>query len=297
MADGSKSIDELLEQARRLKAQTQQGQEDAKRSEIKTSAVTDTLKDIKAFNQTAKEVNGGYQLVKHTGLSVWNFLKNNWVSRAYMKVFNKFCYKKDKETGERKLRPTRAKAMILTTAFMASALVPGMIGTPARTTIGAVTEPVMDGVRMTAMMHKNEVMYLNDQHIYDAKENVWVVKGTTDPNGSVENTVLFKVKPSLAHDLWQWKNKGDPFFKPDRVVGPIAPGANNKCIVTYYGSRWRVANWLEAYPYLLDVKCESTPAANFNQAAKPGQEVEKPAVQQQAPVPKQQTAPIPAPSR
>jgi hypothetical protein len=304
-----KTADELLEQARRMRQATSQGGDIAKKTEIKGSVITDTLKEIKAVNETAKEVRGGWHVIKHAGLVAWEkvlspvyeFVKpvTSRIAKCYMWAFNKVCYKKDKETGEKHLSRNRAGAFILATAFVASAAVPGMVGAPARTAIGAVTEPIGDGVRMALFMHKNETIYLNDQHVVNEAENIWVVKGTTTPNGGVEETVLFKVKPSLAHDLWQWKTKGDPFFMPDRVVGPVAPGANNKCTVTYYGARWRIANWLQNYPYLLDVKCESStpmgqaPVANFNQAAQPGAQAQTPAPGAAVHTP----APAPAPVR
>ncbi|MEZ0261514.1 MAG: hypothetical protein ACAH80_10925 [Alphaproteobacteria bacterium] len=301
-----KSADDLLEQARRMRSASQQSGANAKKTEIKGSVITDTLKEIKAVNETAKEVRGGWHVLKHAALVAWekvlspvyDFIKpvTSRVAKCYMWAFNKVCYKKDKKTGEKHLSRNRAGAFILATAFIASAAVPGMIGTPARTAIGAVTEPVSDGIRMALFMHKSETMYLNDQHVVNEAENIWVVKGTTTPNGGVEETVLFKVKPSLAHDIWQWRTKGDPFFMPDRVVGPVAPGANNKCTVTYYGARWRIANWLQAYPYLLDVKCESStpapqaPANQFNQAVQ-GQ------TQAPTPAPAAVHAPAPAPAR
>lgn len=292
MADGGKvkSIDELLADARKLKTQVGHTVKDAQKTDIKGTVAGDALKKVQVLNDTAEEVKGGMTLFKETGKSIWHFLSRTWPVRAYGWLFKKLCYKTDKETGEKKLRPTRAKAMVLTTAFLASAAIPGMIGMPARATIGAVTEPIMDGARMATMMHKDEVMYLNDQHVVDHKNNVWVVKGTISPDGDVNDAVLFNVKPSLMNDLWSWKNKGNPFFIPDQVVAPVAPGANNKYLVTYYGHRWRLFTWLQAYPELLDVKAIP---ADFNGAAK--KDEAKPPVQQEAPAPtvRQQTPPAP----
>lgn len=304
MADGSdtKKIDELLRKAKLLQTRTGTGGEDEAepgilRKDNSGSVIGDTLKgvkegieSVKAVQATQKEVSGGYELVKQTGMSVWKFLKNSWPVRGYMWLYNKVAYKKDKKTGERTFRPKRAKAMILSTAFAASALVPGVVGMPARTVINAVTEPVMDGARMATMMHRDEIMYLNDQHIANADENLWVVKGTTNPGGSVDDAVLFYVKPSLAHDIWSWVNKGNPMFIPDQVVAPVAPGANNMYRVTYYGVRWRLATWLQAYPQLLDVQAISpAEAAQFNRAAAPQNRQEQ---QQQ----QQVTAPVTAPN-
>lgn len=295
MADGgkTKSIDELLADARKLKNQVGQTAQDAKKTDIKGTVAGDALKKVQVLNDTAEEVHGGVALVKETGKSVWHFLARTWPVRAYKWLFKKICYKKDKETGELKLRPTRAKAMVLTTAFLASAAIPGMIGAPARMTIGAVAEPIFDGSRMVTMMHKQEVMYLNDQHVVDHKNNVWVVKGTTKPDGDVNDAVLFNVKPSLMNDVWSWKNKGNPFFIPDQVVAPVAPGANNKYLVTYYGHRWRLFTWLQAYPELLDVKALPK---DYNEAAAKKDEAKPPVVQQQAPAPtpvQQQNTPAP----
>ena len=293
MADAAKtkSIDELLEDARRLRAQVGQTANDAKKTDIKGTPAGDALKKIQVVNDAAKEAHGATALVKETGRSVWNFIKRSWPVRAYGWAFRKICYKKDKETGEKKLRPRRAKAMILSSIFLASAAIPGMIGTPARHVIGAVAEPVFDGTRMVTMMHKNEIMYLNDEHVVDHAHNVWVVKGTTKPGGDVNDAVLLNVKPSLMNDLWSWKNKGNPFFIPDQVVSPVAPGNQTKYMVTYYGHRWRLFTWLQAYPELLDVKALP---ADFNANAKPGTPP-APHDQQTTPAPVQQTAPAPAP--
>ncbi|MEZ0226180.1 MAG: hypothetical protein ACAH83_16615 [Alphaproteobacteria bacterium] len=292
MADGGKvkSIDELLADARKLKNQVGATAQEVGKTDIKGSVAGDALKKVKVLNDTAEEVQGGMSLVKETGKSIWHFLGRTWPVRGYKWLFKKICYKKDKETGELTLRPNRAKAMVLTTAFLASAAIPGMIGVPARATIGAIAEPIFDGSRMVTMMHKEEIMYLNDQHVVDHKNNVWVVKGTTKADGDVNDAVLFNVKPSLMNDLWSWKNKGNPFFIPDQVVAPVAPGANNKYIVTYYGHRWRLFTWLQAYPELLDVKAIP---ADFNGAAK--KEEAKPPTQQEAPAPTVQHQNTPAP--
>jgi hypothetical protein len=295
MADSNakpKSIDELLADARRLKAQVGQTANDTKKTDIKGTVLGDTLKKVEVLNDAAQEAHGAKALIKETGKSVWHFLGRTWPVRAYGWLFKKICYKKDKETGERKLRPRRAKAMILTTAFLASAALPGMVGTPARHVIGAVSEPIYDGARMATMMHKNEIMYLNDEHVVDHAHNTWVVKGTTQPGGDVNDAVLLNVKPSLANDLWSWKNKGTPFFIPDQVVAPVAPGNQTKYMVTYYGHRWRLFTWLQAYPELLDVKALP---ADFNANAAKG--ATPPQAQTTTPAPAQQQAPAPkAPS-
>ena len=69
-----------------------------------------------------------------------------------------------------------------------------------------------------------------------------------------------RVKPRLAHDFWKLVNYGNPFYVPDHVVAPIAPGVN-QCQVTYYGYRmtssWisRLLRSLEFYPVMLEANC------------------------------------------
>ncbi len=294
MADGSsgkpKSIDELLEDARKIRAQVGQTTQDAKKLNIKGTVAGDALKKVEVLNDAAQEAHGVKALVTETGRSVGHFIVHSWPVRAYAWLFKKLCYKKDKATGEKKVSPRRAKAMILSTAFLASAAIPGMIGMPARHTIGAVAEPVFDGARMATMMHKNEIMYLNDEHVVDHAHNVWVVKGTTKPGGDVNDAVLLNVKPSLMNDLWSWKNKGNPFFIPDQVVSPVAPGNQTRYMVTYYGHRWRLFTWMQAYPELLDVK--ALPADfNANATKAPAANANAPQAQHTTPAPVQASAP------
>lgn len=293
MADGSsgktKSIDELLADARKLKAQVGQTAQDAKKTDIKGTPLGDSLKKVEILNGAAKEAHGGWALVKETGKTVGGFFRRTWPVRAWFWAFNKICFKKDKQTGEKHLRPRRAFAMVASTIALSTAIIPGTMGVPARHVIGSVVEPVVDGARMATMMHKNEIMYLNDEHVVDHAHNIWVVKGTTQPGGDVKDAVLLNVKPSLMNDLWSWKNKGTPFFIPDQVVAPVAPGNTTKYMVTYYGSRWRLFTWLQAYPQLLDVK--AVPADfNANAAKKDASKAEQtapaPVVQNQAPAPR-----------
>jgi len=296
MAEPSK-VDELLEKARRLKEQTGTPANDKGfKGQIKGSVIGDTLNNVKAINATAEEVKGGATFFKELGLTIYNFLKKSWPGRAYAWAFKKICYKKDKQTGEKHLSKKRAGAMILTTAFMATAVIPGMIGSPARTVIDTVTEPIYDGAMMATTMQK-EVVYLNNKHLVSHSDNEWVASGTVDKFGGSNESLLYLVKPSLANDIWHWKNKGNPFFIPDQITSPISPGNSQAYVVTSYGwQRWRVAKWLQAYPILLDAQpVTDQQAAAFNAAVKAGQNPFTIKVQSEAAAPTTQTqAPTPA---
>ncbi len=275
MAENSK-IDQLLAQARLLKEQSgKPANQNAAKAAAKAdqgglkgdSVIVDTLNDVKAIRATADEVKGGLNFFKQFGLTVFEKTRNSWVGKAYGWLFNKVTMKKDKETGQKYRSKKRAGAMILSTIFLASAALPLGIGGPARSVIGAVTEPIYDGARMTTMMH-TDIMYLNDQHLANHADNIWVVKGTREKGAGVDEAILFTVKPSLAHDVWNMAVKGHPFFIPDQVVAPVAPGNTQAYKVTSYGVRWRLANWLQAYPVMLDAQ-PVTPAqaTAFNEAA------------------------------
>ncbi|MDE1151196.1 MAG: hypothetical protein PW788_01565 [Micavibrio sp.] len=297
MTEASK-IDELLEKARRMKAQSgaTPANDAGFKGGIKTTVIGDTLNDIKAVRQTADEVKGGMTFFKQLGLTAFEKTRNSWVGKAYAWAFKKVCMKKDKATGEKHLSKKRAGAFILSTVFLASAAIPGAIGTPARDTIGAVVEPMYDGARMTTMMHK-DVYYLNDQHMASHEDNTWVVKGTREKGAGVDEATLFTVKPSLAHDIWNWTHKGHPFFIPDQVVAPVAPSNNQAYIVTSYGVRWRMAKWLQAYPVMLDAQpVTEAQAAAFNKAVANGEKPVIPApVSEHAQPAAQPSAPAPAP--
>jgi hypothetical protein len=293
MADGSNSeIDKLLEKARNLAAKPAPGSDPAKgeiKGGIKKSVVGDTLNNIKAFNQTVDTVRGGGSLVKQGFKTAWSYVKRLWPVRAYAWAYKKCSYKKDKKTGEMKARPFGRTASRITTAFLLSAALPSImgvpLGAPARTVIGGAAETVSDAARMTFFMEKHQKMFLNDEHISDPVHNTWIVKGMTKQGGDWDKDgITLRAKHSLMNDIWNFAHKGDPFFMPDRVVAPVAPGNQTEYDVTYYGARWRLAYWLQNYPDVLDIKVipNGSAGAAFNPAANQSQPA-APAASQAAP--------------
>ncbi|HYD19207.1 MAG TPA: hypothetical protein VEF76_12080 [Patescibacteria group bacterium] len=263
--------------------------------DVQGSVIGNTLKDvkegvenIKAVKATADEAKGAWQVVKQLGLAVWHFVNKLWPVRAYKWTEKKLTTKLDKESGERKVtRPKLRIGMRLATAFMLSAMIPGMIGMPARNTM----EIGVDSFRMGTSLH-TEVVRLNDTK-NTADENVWSVTGNRFENGQ-ETPMIWKVKTSIPNDIWSLTHTGNPVFYPDDVTAPVAPGANDLYRITTYGQRWRVADWLQAFPQIVQVqKLTPQEAADFNAAAQRQQAAtQAPAAQQHAPAQQQ-----PAPSR
>ena len=80
-----------------------------------------------------------------------------------------------------------------------------------------------------------------------------------DPSSSSVNctdqsSIYFRIKPSLAHDIWSLVRNHNVFF-PDFVAAGIQNDVN-KCHVIAYGARHRffVRNW-NMYPQILAVQC------------------------------------------
>lgn len=293
MAD-NKKLDELLEKARRMQEQTGGAQTGGK-IEGAGDVISETVKDLKAVKasveatqQTIKEASRAWTVVRESALGFYHniykpvaeFLSPylGWIGRGYKKLWNKVCYKEDPETGEFKLDRKRAGAMLLATMTAVTALTPTTMGGWVRDGIGEVAEPVVDSVRMATTYESKETLYLSDSKETFPAQDIHSVKGCKSVECGEEDGVYFYVKPSILHNAWNWAVKGNPMYIPDHVVAPIAPGVN-KCEVTSYGVRWRVARWLQAYPVLLEAKC--TPM--FEAVAKPAK-VPGEVVQQATPV-------------
>lgn len=289
MADDTSKIDELLRKARVVAGRSGGTLEASPTGSVIGDTVKnakETVENLKAVKVTTEEAKGLIELVKQSAIVAWDFLNKLWPVRAYKWLEEKLTTKKDKETGERVVtRPKTRLGMRLTTIFMMTAMVPGIVGMPARNTV----ELGVDTARMTTSM-QTEVVRLNDVK-NTGDQNVWSVTGMRFRDGQEESTI-FKVKTSIANDIWNMFRHGTPFY-PDDVTAPVAPGANDLYEVTYYGNRWRVNDWIQAFPELLSVrKLDASEAAAFNAAAARGEHAPAPTVNAPAPV-----APVPAPGR
>ena len=113
---------------------------------------------------------------------------------------------------------------------------------------------------MTAQ--RDEVVYLSNAQEVDATNNVHSVQGcivAMQDDGSfscsTENSLYFRIEPSLFAHSWYLINRGDIFY-PDYVAATIAPGWQ-ECTITSYGFRAKpFIRRLQIYPNLLSVDCQ-----------------------------------------
>ncbi len=127
--------------------------------------------------------------------------------------------------------------------------------------VSVIYEPAYDVGRMALTSAFNyghfnkEIIYLNAKNEVDPSRDVWSVSGCENrPDCTSEDAVSFRVKGSLANNVWSIATKRGPFL-PDFVADPI-PNVPSECTVTSYGFRNRVfSKWLNLYPTLLEAQC------------------------------------------
>jgi hypothetical protein len=179
-----------------------------------------------------------------------------WITGKYSAFWSRFAYKGLGE--ERMVSRSRAGFLVGATLVTLLAFTPTKLGEVIRF---FTVEPVVDGAMMLSSKTTGE-FYLNHTQEIDPDHNVHSVRGCNSLGQCrEEDSVYFRVRPRLAHDIWKTLNYGDPFYIPDHVVAPIAPGVN-KCQVTYYGYRlttsWisRLMRSMQVYPIMLEAECE-----------------------------------------
>lgn len=128
-----------------------------------------------------------------------------------------------------------------------------------------IKEPILDGTRMAATVVFNGVagngFGLSHDNLYfgvpskEPGDDLYHVNASTEQHASESNSVSFQIENRLLHEIWSWTNGHGP-FRPDYVVAPIRPDSN-KCDVTYYGARWRLARWASVRPQMLSVECHA----------------------------------------
>lgn len=179
-----------------------------------------------------------------------------WITGKYSALWSRFAYKGESEA--RVVSRSRAGFLLGATLVTLLAFTPTKLGEVIRF---FTVEPVVDGTMMLASKTTEE-FYLNHTQEIDPDHNVHSVRGCNSLGQCrEEDSVYFRVRPRLAHDIWKTLNYGDPFYIPDHVVAPIAPGVN-RCQVTYYGYRlttsWvsRLMRSMQVYPIMLEADCE-----------------------------------------
>lgn len=217
------------------------------------------------------------------GSPIWSVFKPvaNWVGSNYMnRVWRPYAYKKDENTGERVFSKKRAGAIMCLTAAFAMAAVPVATGT---------LKVGVDAAKM-ASTTRVETVYLHTANSHG--DNTYSVKGCeTLAECSTQDAVYYNVESSTAKHIWSLFNKGS-LYVPKRVIGTVAPDANNRCDVTIYGAYYEKAmQQIGIYPELLDISCVRVDA----QGNPLGTNLNAPASVQQVQNGAQQVAPAPAP--
>ncbi|MEP3665810.1 MAG: hypothetical protein ABJN42_03640 [Roseibium sp.] len=105
---------------------------------------------------------------------------------------------------------------------------------------------------MTTMKH--EQVYLTQSEEIGVSEELFNVRGNTKPVSTPENALYYRVRPTIAHQIYSYWNYSTPFYAED--IASVAPGLN-KCDVVSYGFRMRllVRGW-GIYPDMLWSSCE-----------------------------------------
>ncbi len=246
-------------------------------AEMKDAKKPDTVMHAAAFSPFAPFVNAA-RGVGHAGMEFYRnaieplpylkwpllilgavpiigFMGLKAVAKTAAFVWKHGAYKKDKDTGEKKISWKRATALGCAGAFAIVGATPTHYGSAVRY---FTVEPVSDAVGMVLMPKKDEKLYLNHSEEISPENNIYTVRGCRVAVGCGENdAVYFRVMPRLSHNIWSFfNNGGKPVFIPDHVIAPIAPGVND-CKVTSYGIRLRAAKWAQVYPHMLSATCTS----------------------------------------
>lgn len=257
-------INRLLREAEALQTQTQEGQASADAAKKSGNIIS----DAKAVKEAARNINSFVRVCKNVGGAIYKVGKPVFdvaiaFGRGYMKVWNKICYKTDKETGDKNMVRWRAGAMAGLSLFAASGVVPGMLGQPSRE---AVWSPITDGIAMAlpGSFKSNETLYLSNAQEIGGEANEFGVRGCRSLDCS-DGGVNFRVRQSGAHTAWALLARGNPFYVSDAEVQTITPGTN-VCTATSYGYRNRFFQAIDMYPTLLTAQCEPV----FNGVAQRG---------------------------
>jgi hypothetical protein len=218
----------------------------------KLSKQVSTMHSI--FNQVASAGIWAYQNVIDPVVSSRIL---GWPFRTYGKLWNWAVYK-DGEDGEPVFSKRNAGLLLCATlaaGFNASAIV------------GTTAETAWDTAWM-ATTTRTETWYLGkSQEIYpDA--NIFSTQGCETVRCSDQNSIYFRIKPSLAHHVRNLVHNGSVFYS-DFVAAAI-PNDTNRCEVTYYGTRQNMfVRGFNIYPQILSVECSPLSAADIEAAQPP----------------------------
>lgn len=179
---------------------------------------------------------------------LWWPAKRLW--GAYRRLWDRVVYVRFHDTR----RFSKTRAGLLLTATLGFFYVPILNISPFLGTVEFTTDA---GLYLFTAHH--EQIYLTNTHEIDPEGNMFSVQGGHQLPITDQDSIYFRVRPVLFHQLWSithhsWRG-GPPFFFPDYVAAAVPPGVSY-CSATSYGIRWkwfmRNADW---YPDLLAASC------------------------------------------
>ncbi|MGH1375219.1 MAG: hypothetical protein ACRBCK_02625 [Alphaproteobacteria bacterium] len=240
----SKSQDDLLRKAKRIKERTKSVRQSTKEKQHDTG-FHEAQKHISDIHKTYTQVTGTIGWIYNN--VIYPVITHPWAGKPfqwYRALWNIVVYvpTNDNDTIFSKQRAGLLVLGTLTFLWMLPAIFNGTV------------EFVWDTSRMATTYKSKEVWYLGKSQEIDPAGNIFSAQGCESVECSDQTSIYFRIKPSLAHHLWSMYHNGNVFF-PDYVAAGIQNDIN-KCEVTGYGVRWKflVRNW-DVYPQILAVNC------------------------------------------
>lgn len=236
--------EELLRRAQKLNISLEENQKKINNKQ-KYSGAGQAQKHISDTIETYNQVTGTlFWIYSHI---IRPLFTHPWVGiplRLYASLWKKTVYTKDKQ-GDICFSKKRSGLLVIATLFFLWNLPFFLSGT---------IEFIWDTTSMAVSYKTEEIIYLGKSQEIDPAGNVFSAQGCEQIRCTDQTSIYFRIKPSLAHQLWSLFHYGN-FFFPDYVSAGIQNDIN-KCKVTGYGSRWKflVRNW-EIYPQILSVDC------------------------------------------
>jgi len=217
------------------------------------------LTHSKAFDESrtermSKDIKGLRRFIFQVGVAltwVWKWtlhpilkaLSNfsSWILKQYRKLWSLTVYQRN-QYGTLMLSKTRAGVFLLCTALFLWCSV-GILGF------------TYDGILYATTVKHNEIFYLHGSQETNVTGNVHSVKGCSHLPCSDEDSLYFRVTPSLFNHIWSIWNDHMLFY-PDYVAAAV-PDVVNKCTITTYGIRLKLlVRNTDIYPELLKASCQ-----------------------------------------
>lgn len=232
---------------------------------IKAQRVSAKAKDDKSVaGRLRSDVTKAHWFALQIGVAAWWMYRNVlrpvarimwWPAKRlwslYRRLWDRVVYIRFHDTR----RFSKTRAGLLLTATVGFFYIPVLNISPA----AGLVEFVTDAGLYVATSRYEETIYLTNTHEIDPEGNMFSVQGGHKLPITDQDSIYFRVRPVLFHQLWSlthhsWRG-GPPFFFPDYVAAAVPPGVSI-CIATSYGIRWkwfmRNADW---YPDLLAASC------------------------------------------